>query len=364
MTGQAEPEALTRQFREREQEQISLLWILAVLLRERRTILTFTGAGGIIALLFALFRTPTYTTSFSFVPQQMQDPGRAGLASLAGQFGLSLGTITGQAQSPQFYADLLRTRELLMPLAADSFSVADARSPRVSLSAFLRVPGANEAVVLDNTMRTLRDNVIGSTVVTRTTGVVTVRVRTRSPQVSLGIAERLLAGLNQFNLSTRQSQAAAERRFVEGRLAEGRASLRAAEDALQRFLQANRQIANSPQLTFQRDRLERDVSLQQQLVTGLVQQYEDARIREVRDTPVITVIERPVIAVRPNPQKRLVTLAAGASVAFLLAVSWVLARDEMSRRRSDRADPAAALFESEWNRLRRSLPSRGPSPAA
>src|SRR5207245_3853543 len=165
---------------------------------------------------------------------------------------------------------------------------------------------------------------------------------TRSAWVSLGIADRLLAGLNQFNLSARQSQAAAERRFVEGRLEEARASLRAAEDALQRFLQANRQIANSPQLTFQRDRLDRDVTLQQQLVTGLVQQYEDARIREVRDTPVITVIERPAIAVRPDPLRRVMTVGAGLFVSLFLVISWVLIRDTIYRWRDDGDDPAVA----------------------
>ncbi len=333
--------------------EISLLWILAVLLRERRTILVITGVGVAIALVVALLRVPTYTTTFSFVPQVTQDPGRAGLATLAGQFGLSLGAMTGPAQSPQFYADLLRTREILAPVAADTFSLSDAPSLRVKLPEFLGVSGSNDAVVLDNTMRTLREKVIASNVATRTTGVVTVNVRTRSARVSLRIADRLLLGLNQFNLSTRQSQAAAERRFVEGRLEEARASLRAAEDALQRFLQANRQITNSPQLTFQRDRLERDVTLQQQLVTGLVQQYEDARIREVRDTPVITVIERPAIAVRADPRRRVMTLGAGLFVSLFLAISWALVRDAIYRRRDEGDDPAVALLASEWRRLRR-----------
>ncbi|MEX2156185.1 MAG: Wzz/FepE/Etk N-terminal domain-containing protein [Gemmatimonadales bacterium] len=334
-------------------DEISVLWILAVLLRERRTILVVTGVGMALALVVALLRAPTYTSTFSFVPQVTQDPGRAGLASLAGQFGLSLGAMTGPAQSPQFYADLLRTREILAPVAADSFSLSDAPSLWMRLPEFFGVSGSTEAVVLDNTMRTLREKVIASNVATRTTGVVTVNVRTRSARVSLGIADRLLAGLNQFNLNTRRSQAAAERRFVEGRLEEARASLRAAEDALQRFLQANRQIANSPQLTFQRDRLDRDVTLQQQIVTGLVQQYEDARIREVRDTPVITVIERPAIAARADPRRRVVMLAAALLVSLFLAISWVLVRDAISRRRDEGDDAAITLLASEWKRLRR-----------
>ena len=49
----------------------------------------------------------------------------------------------------------------------------------------------------------------------RPSGVVTFEVETFNPQLSAKIAQRLLDLLNRFNLETRQSQAAAERRFTE-----------------------------------------------------------------------------------------------------------------------------------------------------
>src|SRR5262245_33947446 len=116
MTDGVEPAIGMREFRRREQDQLSLLWILAVLLRERRTILSLMALGIGIALVATLLRPPRYTTTFSFVPQALQDPTRSGLASLAGQFGLSLGNMTGEAQSPQFYADLIETRAILEPV--------------------------------------------------------------------------------------------------------------------------------------------------------------------------------------------------------------------------------------------------------
>jgi uncharacterized protein involved in exopolysaccharide biosynthesis len=339
--------------RQSELDQVSLLWILAVALRERRTILGITGLGVAITLVVALLRSPTYTTTFSFVPQTTQDAGRAGLANLAGQFGLPLGVIGGAAQSPQFYADLLSTRSILAPIAADSFAASDDRALHVKLSNFLGTSGSNEAVELENTIRALRERVIGSSVATRNTGVVTVTVRTRSAAVSFGVAARLMEGLNEFNLQTRQSQAGAERRFIEGRLSDARDSLRAAEDALQRFLQSNRQIENFSQLSFGRDRLQRDVTLRQQLVNGLAQQYEDARIREVRDTPVITVIERPATAVRPDPRGRVVLLMAGAAVGFLLGLSLALMRQGIGRHWDQRGAPAVAMLAAEWQQIRR-----------
>jgi uncharacterized protein involved in exopolysaccharide biosynthesis len=332
--------------------EVSTPWILGILLRERRFILAFIGVGIFFGTALALLRPTTYTSTFSFLPQAPQDPSRAGLASLAGQFGISLAALGGPAQPPQFYADLLSTREVLGPIAIDSVPIGPDTTTRVPLATLLDVGGHDPAIILEKSLRVLRKDVISSTVAIRNTGMVTVSVRTESPYASLAIARRLLEGLHHFNLITRQSQAREERRFTEGRLAEARDSLRSAEDALQRFLQANRQFAESSALTFQRDRLQREVLLQQQVVTSLAQQYEQNRIQEVRDTPVITVIDKPNLAARPDPRLRglilLLGVLAGMSVGFLIVV-W---RDGWRRGRSEGTDPGLALLAGEWKRMR------------
>src|SRR2546428_650042 len=105
-----------------------------------------------------------------------------------------------------------------------------------------------------------------------------------------GLASELgLALVNTFNLERRQSRAAQEKRFVETRRTEARDELQVAEDRLKSFLERNRDYRNSPQLVFDQERLAREVALRQQLLTSLSQAYEQARIDEVRDTPVITV---------------------------------------------------------------------------
>jgi len=170
--------------------------------------------------------------------------------------------------------------------------------------------------------------------------------------VSLEIAQRLLEGLNHFNLITRQSQAREERRFTEGRLEAARASLRAAEDVLQRFLQVNREFAEAPALMIQRDRLQRDVLLQQQVVTSLAQRYEENRIREVRDTPVITLVDTPSLAARPDPRLRVLIVVLGTVAGFLVGVLIAICRDAWTSDRAIGRDPALALLSSEWKRIR------------
>ncbi|HEY4132652.1 MAG TPA: hypothetical protein VGM50_18710 [Gemmatimonadaceae bacterium] len=310
---------------------ISVPWLVAAVAHRRRMILAVAAFGFLLSLVVALLRVTYFTATFSFVPQAGQDQSRAsGLASLAGQFGINLGAVAGQGPSPQLYADLLHTREILAVVVNDT--VVNTAGDHVLLPDFLGVKGESGPVRTENTVRFLRDRVVGVSVAARTSGVITVTARTRSPQASLTIAKQLLDALNSFNVAKRKSQATEERRFTEGRLADAKATLRKSEDALQQFLQGNRQYTGSPELVFQRERLERDVNLQQQVVTGLAQQYEDARIREVRDTPVFTVLEEPVLPALPDPRGRATTVVLGTILAALVGVAWAVGRTGLERQ--------------------------------
>jgi uncharacterized protein involved in exopolysaccharide biosynthesis len=329
---------------------ISSAWMLAILLQNRLVLAGVTLVVLLISGVLLALSAPVYAVMFSFLPQTAQPSTNAGLAALAGQFGLPIGGLSGSSQPPQFYADLLETREVLEPIARDSVAPGGAR--RLATSEFLHVRGGAAGVV-DRTVDVLRSRVVSTSVATRTTGVVSVVVRTSSPAVSLEIAKRLLTGLNEFNVVTRQSQAGAERRFIEGRLRDARTTLRSAEDALQSFLQANRQLGNAPQLLFTQQRLEREVSLQQQVVVGLSQQYEDARIREVRDTPVITMIDQPHLPLLPEPLHRFRSLVVAAFVGLSAAAAFVIMRAGWQRRREIEVDdPGYAMLDAEWQRLR------------
>jgi len=337
------------------EDGVSVYWVAAVLLRSRRLLMIFTVVGILAGVGVTLVRHATYTTTFTFLPQQSDDLSKAaGLAGLAGQLGISLGSLGGGGgpeQSPQFYADLLKTKRLLAPIAVGSVATGADSTAREPLATFLDLEAPDSARLTDKTIRELRNEVISASVAVRTTGVVTVNVRTRSPYVSLAIARQLLSGLGEYNLVTRQSQARQERVFTESRLNDARAALRVAEDELQRFLVNNRQT-DFPALTFQRERLQREVDLRQQIVTSLAQKYEENRIREVRDTPVLTLIELPDLASRADPRLRVLILLIGIAGGLTLGVLVALLRALWNREGVAAGDPARAMLRDEWARMR------------
>lgn len=315
----------------RQEEEVSLFALATILLRNRWRIFRWMLAGGLLAVLLVLFSPPKYVASASFIPQGT-DISRSGLANLAGQFGLSLPT-GNQTLSPDFYARLLTSRTLLRGVARDTLSVPEIGRRGVPFDSLFGIDEGSPAQRDERAVRQLLKMV--SVSVGKSTGIVELSVATKWPSASLGIATALLNGLDEFNQRTRQSQAAAERRFVESRLAVARSDLRAAEDRLQNFLQTNREFGRSPELIFERDRLQRDVSLQQQVFTSLTQSLEEVRIREVRDTPVITVVEPPSVQGFPQSQKRILHILFGLFLGAFVGALLSFASEAVHRRKKE-----------------------------
>ena len=182
-------------------------------------------------------------------------------------------------------------------------------------------------------------------------------VATKWPSVSVAIANAVVVGINDFNQRLRQEQAGAERKFVEARLGVAGSDLRASEDRLEDFLRTNRQFANSPDLTFQRDRLQREVGLKQQVFTTLTQSYEEVRIREVRDTPVITLVEEPSVPTVPEPAGRLLSILLGMLLGGFLGVASATFSESVVRGRRA-GDPYADEFSGTLGEIKGEMVGR------
>jgi uncharacterized protein involved in exopolysaccharide biosynthesis len=241
------------------------------------------------------------------------------LSQLGPQFGLALGR--PDAGSPEFYASLLQSKELQRDVLTSQYHVAGGTPFQGNLIQYLKIdePDQDQAVIL--AVRALRGMV--SVTTDRTTGLVNLQATTTSPELSVQIAARFLDLVNTYNLRRQQSQAKSEREFLEQRIVEARDSLSEAENAFARFLARNRRYTDSPELTAEASRLERQANLRQQLYLSLSQYYEQAKVEEVRNTPLINVIQHPEGFVEHKPRgtvvKVLLALLLGAFAGALFA---------------------------------------------
>src|SRR5436190_23691398 len=90
----------------------SFLELVNFLLKRWRVAVALPFTSALLTALLVLIVPPTYTATSSFVPEA-RTQGRlpSSLAGLAGQFGIPLGM--QPTESPQFYADVAKSRELL-----------------------------------------------------------------------------------------------------------------------------------------------------------------------------------------------------------------------------------------------------------
>ena len=222
-------------------EDASFFAVGTTLVRNRWRIARWMLLGALVASALVFPRPVLYESTASFISQE-SDQQRSNLANLAGQFGVSVAT-GSQAVSVDFYVQLLTSRALLEDIVRDTLVVQEMDGQRLTFLDLFQVEGASETRREEAGVALLRGMITAS--VSRATGVVSVMVDTEFPSVSKALVTGLVDGVNDFNLRRRRVQAAAERRFIEERLAVAATELRQAEGRLQEFLTSNRLIGAS-----------------------------------------------------------------------------------------------------------------------
>lgn len=299
-------------------QEISPWRLATMLMRHRRLITAFALVSAVVAGSLSLLSTRQYVASATFQPVAPKST-QSILSQLGPQIGLALGG--GSANSPDYYANLLQSKELLRGVAQSTYQLAGPPAFTGDLFKYFQVDDPDQSRRMLLGIRAVSKTLSVRT--DRTTGLVSLDISTESAELSAAVAARFLELVNESNLKRQQSQAHAERGFFEERLEAQRRELGAAEESLAAFQTRNRTYENSPELRAQFGRLERQVSLQQQMFLSLSQYYELAKVDELRDTPAIAIIQHPEGFVEPKARgtvlKAALALILGAGLGGFLA---------------------------------------------
>lgn len=315
-------------------QDISVLSLFNTMIRYRFMIAFLALSFGFYAG-WKSYRSPrSYTAYSQFMPKG--GGGQSQISGIAAQFGINV-TGGGGGQSTQFYIDLLESRPLLSPVADKTYTIrGDSGVVSGNLMKIYNIRDPRPEVRRVRVVNVLKQAVSSSSSVK--TGVITVNVTSRSPELAQQISKNLLDQLNVYNLARRQEQAAAERGFVERRVEEAEGRLRQAEQDLGYFLDGNRQYRTSPQLTLEFGRLQRVMDMRQALYTQLLAAYETARIEEMRDLPIITVVEPPELPLEPNRRGGGRKAAIGVLVGLFIGVLLAFLRTRFLVNRAAQSD--------------------------
>lgn len=336
----------------------TLIDLFDLILRHLRLIFAVAVILSLAAATQVLLKPPVYTSSASFLPQASSN-SQSALSGVASQLGLvTSGDQSGQ--SPDFYVSLLQQQSMLVRVVDARYSLRAAAQPQPLPDILLDEGGSpaerrRRAMDILNTHTTIALNA--------KIGLVRIVVSSDDPDLSKQIVDNYLRFVNESNRDILRQRATEEARFIDDRLAATRSELFAAEDRLQFFLQTNRELSNSSELVFQRDRLQRDVQLRQQIYSSLAQAYEQSRLDQVRDTPVITLVERPFAPQFPDSRHVGVRVILAALLGGLIGI--LIARLSELVYAEDGSLAPSGEFQRLLTRLRRRIMSaRGAAAAA
>jgi glutaredoxin len=342
------------------------LQIANALLRNRRLVFGVPFCCAALLVTLGLLSDRMYTSSLSFVPQVANNE-MGGAAGIAAQLGIDVPGID-LTQTPDFYAGLIQSDQFQRNLVETPYRVVNKAGDSVNANLVaiydIRSPSYRRSreMAVEKLGRFMR---VGTNL---KSGVVRVDMRDMDPALALQMANRTLELVNEFNTQSRRSRAGQERKFVSGRMEESQKELRRAEDALQQYIEHNRGYESSPQLVFEHDRLQRGVMMRHQLYSSLAQQYDQARVQEARTTPVITVVEQPILAGRPD--RRFLAYKGVAALMFGTVLAGLIIFGRLMVARNKTVEPAeseefAVLWKetmnearSQWHRVRRVVPTR------
>ena len=298
---------------------VSFEEILTVLTNRIWWMAKVVGIATALTIVIVLVLPKSYKSSTTLLPESNQQSlsAMAGLSGLASLAGLNL---AGSAVEP-LYPEILTSEVVLSGVIYRKYQT-EKFVDSVNLIQYWEIEEDSPEEDFESCLRSLREKL--DIAFDRRLNTVTVELSDREPKMAAEILNSLTERLNWFIATKRSSNASEQRKWIEARKREVEGDLNRSEEILKRFREKNRRIVDSPELLLQQERLTRDVQINSTIFLELKKQYEIAKIEEIKNIPVVNVLDpaRPA-ARKDKPKRTIITivvflLAVGGSIAYVL----------------------------------------------
>lgn len=213
----SEPEVASRtSIPDPDPDEINLLDLLLVLAKHRKMIVGVPFVVAVVTAIITLFMPNIYTAKTMILPGD-EDKGMMGamMAQMGGLANLAGGALGGPTKT-DLYVTMLKSETIKDPII-ERFKLMQVYEAKFRVDAYKR---------LDRTV-----NVVAG----KKDGVLSISVDDKDPKRSAAMANAYVDELGKLAANLSMTGAGKNRTFLEGRLAEARADLAQAEDALKNF---------------------------------------------------------------------------------------------------------------------------------
>lgn len=302
-----------------ERPDLSLIEVLGTLWKGRMFVAGFVGILSAAALVISLI-LPKYYKATTIVLPETDQSKLAGLAGLSGLASLA-GVKVGETRLEDLYPAIIQSESILSQVIYHKYKTEEYPQP-VDLIEYWEIEEETPLKSFEVALEELRDEL--SISVDRRTNVVTVSLHMKEPVLASDIVNKITEELDGFIRTKRKTNASEQREWIEARLEEVKRDLSRSEDSLRTFREKNRRIADSPHLLLEHERLSREVLINSTLYTELKKQYELAKIEEIKNIPVINVLDAARPASEKSKPRRMVILIVTFLVSLASSTGFLL----------------------------------------
>lgn len=313
-------------------------------------IVIFGLLGGGLGFMYAYMQKPVYKASLSFAIDSGEQDGLSGALSLASQFGFDFGTNTGGMFASANLIELFKSRNiieqtLLLPTKHNTtISYAEMFiQGRKWREKWAEKPELKNLQLLPNADREkftrAQDSVMGSIYETlvktslnvfqkdKKIDIITIETKSGDEVFAKEFTEALAQQVSDFYISTKNKKAKANMIILERQRDSVRNALNSSITGV--AVATDNTFGLNPALNVQRTpatRRQVDVEYNAAILTELIKQTELAKLAFQKETPLIEVIDRPVMPLPKEKLGKLMGLIIGGILGGIIILGILIVR--------------------------------------
>ncbi|MEO8192575.1 MAG: Wzz/FepE/Etk N-terminal domain-containing protein [Gemmatimonadales bacterium] len=323
-------------------EGIDALTLLTPLVERRRMIVFGAILAALIVGTMAALSPRKYKAELSLTPV-VNNKSSAALGGFAALAGATLQT--GYQLTPSRMVELLKSRTVLSGVGLSRVSTSATETIMDRLIGGRYVRNDREEVAK-------RLNRLLVVTANKETGTITVAVEYPDSALARIVASRVVDSASQKFVRTSKAQAQQLRIAQEDRVAAAKAQLERAQEKLRQFNFSNRATPAFSMASVERDRLNREIQLSEQVYAQAATDQESAYARELEATPTV-VVQDPVPEVLPKVRKRVIIKTVVSGIVSFVFLCLIVLLIDLTRRRLMRSDAESDRFRKAVSTLPR-----------
>lgn len=274
-----------------------------------------------------MLATKYYEATISLYPSTSEaNSNLANIQKMASSFGL-----TGTNNSTYYIPDVVNSRRIKTEIILTRWKT-EKFNKQTNLIEYWKIEEETENEKLRKALEEIKDLI--STSVDPESGLITVSVLMPEKQLAADIADSIGIKIQKYIQFEQRIKSKEDRVFIENRLKETFAELTQTEEVLKVFREKNRILSESPELQLEYARLQRAVTIKQEVYITLQQQKELAIIEEQKNRPVINILDSAMKPEKKVKPKRILIVLFVTFFGFIMSIFIILIRTFISKNRT------------------------------